>query len=346
MFSNAVTQNAAAASAATQNPLPEAAHQDAVGPTGGARVEGAPVQAETAEVVPPLWKDYIMLTKPRVISLLLFTTLAAMVMAARGWPGTWLFLLTGIGLYMAAGSAHALNMVIDRDIDRRTERTATRPVASGRISSRNALIFAGVLGIGSFFLLWWGANLLTAIMAWSGLLFYVIVYTILLKRRTWSNIVIGGAAGSFPPLVGWAAVSNDLAPLAWLLFGIIFLWTPVHFWALAILIKDDYAKNGIPMLPVVRGEQATAVQIGWYAILTMLISLAPFVLREGNAMMAGWIYFVAALILNGLLLWRSLLLYRNPDRPHASYLFHYSMLYLFLLFLALAVDRAVIRAVI
>ena len=308
--------------------------------------EHAPPAGSTPslEAAPPLWKDYLMLTKPRVISLLLFTTWAAMVMAARGWPGTILFLLTGLGFYMAAGSAHALNMVIDRDIDQRTERTAKRPVASGRISSRNALIFAAILGWGSFAILWQGANLLAALMAWSGLAFYVLVYTLLLKRRTWSNIVIGGAAGSFPPLVGWAAVTGNLAPLAWLLFGIIFLWTPVHFWALAILIKDDYAKNGIPMLPVVRGERATAIQIIWYAILTMAISLAPFVLRDasGDAMMAGWIYFVCALALNGFLLWRSVLLLRHPGKPRASSLFHYSMLYLFLLFLALAVDRATI----
>lgn len=295
---------------------------------------------------PPLWKDYLLLTKPRVISLLLFTTWAAMIMAQRGWPGFWLFLLTGIGFYMAAGSAHAVNMVVDRDIDQRTERTATRAVAAGRISSVNALIFAAILGIGSFLLLWWGANLLTALMAWSGLAFYVIIYTMLLKRRTWSNIVIGGAAGSFPPLVGWAAVTNELAPLAWLLFGIIFLWTPVHFWALAILIKDDYAKNGIPMLPVIRGDRATAIQIGFYTLLTIACSLAPFVLREGSAMMAGWVYLVAALILNGVLMWRSILLYQNPDRPHASSLFHYSMIYLFLLFLALALDRTFISTTI
>lgn len=297
-------------------------------------------------VVPPLWKDYLMLTKPRVISLLLVTTWTAMVMAQRGWPDTWLFLLTGLGFYMAAGAAHAVNMVIDRDIDRRTERTATRGVASGRISVLNALIFAGVLGVSSFVMLWKGANLLCAMMAMSGLAFYVVVYTMVLKRRTWSNIVIGGAAGSFPPLVGWAAVTGELAPLAWLLFGVIFLWTPVHFWALAIMIKDDYAKNGIPMLPVVKGDAATSVQIGMYTVLTVALSLAPFVLPDGapdpSKAMAGWIYLVSALALNGVLIWRSVQLYQNPSRPRASSLFHYSMLYLFLLFLALAVDRAVI----
>ena len=293
-------------------------------------------------VVPPLWKDYLMLTKPRVISLLLVTTWTAMVMAQRGWPNTWLFLLTGLGFYMAAGAAHAVNMVIDRDIDQRTERTATRGVASGRIPVLNALVFAGVLGVASFVMLWKGANLLCAMMAMSGLAFYVVVYTMVLKRRTWSNIVIGGAAGSFPPLVGWAAVTGNLAPLAWLLFGVIFLWTPVHFWALAIMIKDDYAKNGIPMLPVVKGDAATSVQIGMYTVLTVALSLAPFVLPEGARTMAGWIYLVSALALNGVLVWRSVQLYQNPSRPRASSLFHYSMLYLFLLFLALAVDRAVI----
>lgn len=293
-------------------------------------------------VVPPLWKDYLMLTKPRVISLLLVTTWTAMVMAQRGWPDTWLFLLTGLGFYMAAGAAHTVNMVIDRDIDQRTERTATRGVASGRIPVANALVFAAVLGVTSFLMLWKGANLLCAMMAMSGLAFYVVVYTMVLKRRTWSNIVIGGAAGSFPPLVGWAAVTGNLAPLAWLLFGVIFLWTPVHFWALAIMIKDDYAKNGIPMLPVVKGDAATSVQIGMYTVLTVALSLAPFVLPEGAKMMAGWIYLASALILNGILIWRSILLYQNPSRPRASSLFHYSMLYLFLLFLALAIDRAVI----
>jgi protoheme IX farnesyltransferase len=288
-------------------------------------------------------KDYLLLTKPRVISLLIVTTWTAMVMAARGWPGTWLFLLTGLGFYLAAGAAHTINMVIDRDIDKRTERTATRAVAAGRISVRNALLFAAAQCIGSFLILWLGANLLAALMAFAGLAFYAIVYTMLLKRRTWSNIVIGGAAGAFPPLVGWAAVTGDLAPLAWLLFGIIFLWTPVHFWALAILIKDDYAKNGIPMLPVVKGERATAWQMCWYAVLTMLISLAPFAIHENGAPAAGWIYLVAALLLNGVLIGRSIALYRDPARPRASWLFHYSMLYLFLLFLALAVDRAVIK---
>lgn len=308
----------------------------------GVKAGECPHAEVVVESTPPLWKDYLLLTKPRVISLLIVTTWTAMVMAAKGWPGTWLFILTGLGFYMAAGAAHAINMVIDRDIDKRTERTAKRAVAAGRISTRNASIFAGVLAIASFLLLCQAANLLSAAMAFSGLAFYVVVYTLVLKRRTWSNIVIGGAAGAFPPLVGWAAVTNELAPLAWLLFGIIFLWTPVHFWALAILIKDDYAKNGIPMLPVVRGDRATAWQMCWYAVFTVLISFAPFVIKENGVLAAGWLYGIAAVALNVVLIWRSVELYREPTRPRASWLFHYSMLYLFLLFLALAVDRAVI----
>jgi protoheme IX farnesyltransferase len=287
-------------------------------------------------------KDYFALTKPRVISLLLFTTWAAMFIAARGWPGFWLFVATGAGFYLAAGSAHTLNMVFDRDIDGKVERTAQRPVVAGRITVRNALIFAAAQAIGSFALLWSVANLLSACMALAGLLFYVVVYTVWLKRRTEHNIVIGGAAGSFPPLVGWVAVTGSLNPLAWILFAIIFLWTPVHFWALAIMIKDDYAKLKIPMLPVVRGERMTTLQILFYAVLTTLISLAPVVILQGAANSLSWLYGGAAVALNGVLLWKSLQLHRQPDRPHASALFHYSMLYLALLFLAMAVDSSLL----
>jgi protoheme IX farnesyltransferase len=173
-------------------------------------------------------------------------------------------------------------------------------------------------------------------LAFAGLVFYVIVYTLLLKRRTWHNIVIGGAAGAFPPLVGWAAVTGELAPLAWYLFAIIFVWTPAHFWALALLIKDDYAKAGVPMLPVVLGERVTVIQIALYAVLTAIVSTLP--LLQG---LVGMGYVVAASLLNLLLVVRSLQLLQAPDRPHALSMYKYSMLYLFLLFLALAVDSAV-----
>ena len=309
----------------------------------------AGVREETPASAPALWNDYLMLTKPRVISLLLLTAWLAQVMAARGWPGLSQFLAVGFGFYGMAGAAHTFNMVIDRDIDLRMTRTSTRPVASGRISVTNALIFAFTLAFGSFALLWFGAAPLSAWMSVAGLLFYVVVYTVGLKRYTAQNIVIGGAAGAFPPLVGWAAVQNSIDPLAWLLFLLIFLWTPVHFWALAILIKDDYAEANIPMLPVVVGEKKTSVQIGAYAVLTTLCALAPVWMREnsghGTASSATWFYGLVALLLSADLMRRAWLLWQSPERKRASGLFHYSMIYLALLFLALAADRVVAQVI-
>lgn len=280
-------------------------------------------------------RAYLVLTKPRVISLLLFTTLTAMFIAAGGWPGGWLFLAVAIGGYMSAGAANAINMVIDRDIDATMKRTSKRPTVTNAIPARNGLLFGMGLGAASFLTLWLGANLLTAVLALAGLVFYVIVYTLVLKRRTWHNIVIGGAAGAFPPLVGWAAVTNQLNPLAWYLFAIIFVWTPVHFWALALMIKDDYAAAGVPMLPVVKGARATVIQIALYAILTALISALPLLQPH-----VGATYLVAMALLNLLLLVRTAQLYLDPQRPKALKLYKYSMAYLALLFLVLAFDRA------
>ncbi|RIH74807.1 Protoheme IX farnesyltransferase [Meiothermus taiwanensis] len=281
------------------------------------------------------WRDYFWLTKPRVISLLLFTTLAAMFIAAGGWPGLGLFLVVFVGGYMAAGSANVFNMVIDRDIDGRMKRTAQRPTVTDKISSRDATLFATALMVFSFVLLWWGANLTTALLAMAGLGWYVLVYTLYMKRRFWSNIVIGGAAGAFPPLVGWAAVTGGLSLFAWYLFLIIFFWTPVHFWALSLMIKDDYAAVGVPMLPVVRGERETTYQIGLYAILTTVITLVPVLMGE-----LRWVYLLAALLLNGWLLLYSWRLYQTLERRWTLSLYKYSMLYLALLFVAMAVDRA------
>lgn len=281
------------------------------------------------------WRDYILLTKPRVISLLLFTTLAAMFIARGGWPGTLLFFAVALGGYLSAGAANAINMVIDRDIDGRMARTATRPTVTQKIPSRDALFFGLGLAVVSFAMLWAFANLLTAMLALAGLVFYIIVYTLGLKRRTWHNIVIGGAAGAFPPLVGWAAVTNELSPLAWYLFAIIFVWTPAHFWALALMIKDDYAKAGIPMLPVVLGERVTVVQITAYALLTAVVSLLP--LTQG---LVGYGYAGVAALLNGVLVLRSVQLLLHTDRPRAVSMYKYSMLYLALLFLAMAIDSA------
>jgi protoheme IX farnesyltransferase len=304
-----------------------------------ALAEGVP-QAELAKDVVPItgkasWKDYLALTKPRVISLLLFTTLAAMFIAAPGWPGFWLLAAVAVGGYMAAGAANTFNMVIERDLDGKMTRTSSRPTVTQKISSRNALMFGFLLTAGSFGLLWLAANLLAAVLAFAGLVFYVIVYTLFLKRRTWQNIVIGGAAGAFPPLVGWAAVHNDLSALAWYLFAIIFVWTPVHFWALALLIKEEYAAAGVPMLPVVRSERFTVSQIALYTAITVAASALPFLLPG-----VGWIYLVGVVLLNAYLVVKSAQLYRAPDRPRASSLFHYSMLYLALLFLFLAIDRS------
>lgn len=316
--------------------------------TAAAMAEGVPhvemlhVPAAVLSGAKPRVKDYVALTKPRVISLLLFTTLAAMFIAQRGWPtghflsGLWLLTATGAGLYAAAGSANAINMVCERDLDVRMERTASRPTVTETIHPRAALWFALGLEGFSFALLWWSSNLLAAVLALAGLVVYVIVYTLLLKRRTWSNIVIGGAAGAFPPLVGWAAVDGRLTPLAWLMFGLIFAWTPVHFWALALLIKDDYAKAGVPMLPVVKGDRYTVVQIGWYALVTIAVSLLPLCLH------VHWFYGAVAVALNVVLLRRWWELQKGVSRARASSLFHYSMIYLALLFLAMAIDKSVL----
>ena len=207
------------------------------------------------------WRDYLALTKPKVISLLLLTTLTAMFMAARGWPGLTLLLVVALAGYASAGSAGVFNMVIDRDIDLRMKRTAGRPTSSGLISMRDAAAFGAVLQLASFLALWVFASPLSAWLSLAGFLTYVLVYTLWLKRRTWHNIVLGGAAGCFPPLVGWAAVTGNLNLFAWFLFAIIFFWTPAHFWALALMIKEEYREVGIPMLPVVHGDRLTVAQV-------------------------------------------------------------------------------------
>lgn len=293
-----------------------------------------PAVRATLRELPPI---YVQLTKPRVISLLLFTTVTAAFVAARGWPGGWVMLAIVLGGYGMAGAANAINMVVDRDIDARMERTAKRPTVDGRVSGRHAIGFAITLAVASFAVLAWGANLLAATLSLAGLSFYVVVYTLLLKRRTWHNIVLGGAAGSFPPLVGYAAVAGDVGPIAWTLFAIIFFWTPVHFWALALMIRDEYAGVGVPMLPVVRGERATVVQIVAYAVLTAALSVLPLFQREVSG-----IYVALAILLNVALLARVASLVRVPDRPRAVSLFKFSMLYLAILFLGVAIDRSLL----
>lgn len=274
---------------------------------------------------------YLALTKPRIVELLLITTVPSMVLAADGWPGTWLVLTTLIGGTLSAGGANALNSYVDRDIDEIMKRTRRRPLAQHEVSPPNALLFGVVLGLAGFAWLWVSTNLLAAALSTGALLFYVFVYTIALKRTTVQNIVIGGAAGAAPTLVGWAAVTGSLAVPAWVLFFIVFYWTPPHFWALAVRYKDDYESAGIPMLPAVAGVEATTRRMLLYTGLMVGVSL---MLVPLGAM--SWIYLVAALGLGGWFLWDTWRVYRDPDR--AMKLFTTSTVYLSALFAAVMLD--------
>jgi heme o synthase len=269
--------------------------------------------------------DYATLTKPKVQSLLLLTTVSAMYVA--GTPSIQTVLLTCLGGYLSAGGAGAVNHYWDRDIDAQMERTADRPVPSGRVSPRAALWFGLTLAALSFAELSLTVNTLAATLALSGFLGYVGVYTMWLKRSTPQNIVIGGAAGAVPPLVGWAAATGGLDGTALYLFAIVFFWTPPHFWSLSLLMKDEYAKVGVPMLPVVRGEDETRRQILLYSVLLYAVSQLPFC--AGGL---GAVYLVASLILGGAFIGGSVLLYRRADRRSALRLYLFSLLYLALLF--------------
>ena len=280
------------------------------------------------------WRDYVTLTKPRIMSLLLLTGACGMVVGAHGFPPLGTFAAAMVGLALACGGASALNHVLDADIDRLMgKRTEQRPVAAGRVAPSRALEFGLALSAFSFVLLASVVNPLTAALALVGNLFYVLVYTRWLKRSTPQNIVIGGAAGAVPPLVGWAAATGNLTLPALFLFLIVFAWTPPHFWALALLIKENYAAAKVPMLPVVRGDRETARQIVLYSIVLVAITLLPFALRE-----TGLLYLVSALALGGAFLWLAVALQRDTNRRRAGLLFHYSLLYLALLFVAMAVD--------
>ncbi len=279
--------------------------------------------------------DYVTLTKPRIMLLILITAYGAMAYAADGLPSLELTLATLIGLGLSSGGASALNHYLDRDLDALMTRTANRPVPSGRVSPESALGFGIGLMAGSFWVLSVYVNVLTAALALAGGLFYVIVYTAWLKRRTPQNIVIGGAAGAAPPLVGWAAVTGHIGLPAIFMFAIIFYWTPPHFWAIALLAKDDYARAGIPMLPVVRGERETARQILLYTILLTTLTIVPF--AAGSF---GIVYLVSAVALGAGFLWLAVKLVRDTSRSPARHVFLYSLLYLALLFAAIGVDRA------
>lgn len=279
-------------------------------------------------------RAYLQLTKPGIISLLLVTTLAAMMMAARGMPDLGLVFVTLLGGAMSAGAANTFNCYIDRDIDRLMGRTSRRPIPAGVISPNRALAFGVVLGIAAILVLGLGANWLAAALSLCGFLYYVLVYTCWLKRSTPNNIVLGGAAGAVPPLVGWAAVTGEVSVLAVYLFAVIFLWTPPHFWALALMIRKEYEKAQVPMLPTHGREAETRRQIAVYSLILVGFTLLVVTLRE-----VGVFYFVAAASLGGVFLYHTIRLLREATQKAARNLFRYSILYLALLFLALVIDR-------
>jgi protoheme IX farnesyltransferase len=292
------------------------------------------VEAAPARALSParqLLADYTALTKPKVQSLLLLTTVATMYVA--GTPSPLLVALTCLGGYLSAGGAGAVNHYWDRDIDARMERTADRPIPSGRVAPSAALRFGILLVVASVVLLGWAVNWLAAGLSFCGFVGYVGVYTIWLKRRTVQNIVIGGAAGAVPPLVGWAAVTGHIAWTAVFLFAIVFYWTPPHFWALSLLMKDEYAKVGVPMLPVVRGEAETRRQILIYTFLLYAVTQLPFCAGE-----LGGIYLAASMLLGLAFIYGSVRLYRLATRRAALQLYLFSLAYLALLFGAMVLD--------
>ena len=282
---------------------------------------------------------YVALTKPRIIELLLVTTVPTMVVAARGVPSGWLVLATLVGGALAAGGANAINMYVDRDIDRVMHRTQQRPLVTGAVTPRAALTFAVALEVLAFVELWALVNLLSAVLAVSATLFYVFVYTLWLKRTSRNNIVIGGAAGAVPVLVGWAAVRDGLGLAPLVLFAIIFVWTPPHFWALAIRYREDYARADVPMLPAVASFATTARQILVY---TAALWAASLVFAEVGEM--GVIYAVTAVVTGAVFMLFALQLRRDATPARAMRLFHYSISYVTLLFGSMALDQ-IVRAI-
>ena len=276
---------------------------------------------------------YIALTKPRIIELLLVTTVPTMFVAERGVPSVWLMVATVVGGTLAAGGANAINMVIDLDIDRVMERTRDRPLVTGAVGSTGAMVFAVSLEVVAFAWLVATVNLLSAVLAVSATIFYVFVYSMWLKRTSTSNIVVGGAAGAVPVLVGWSAVTGSLDWPPVVLFLVVFYWTPPHFWALAIRYRDDYAAAGVPMLPVVAGPRATAHRIVGYTAILVVVTVVFSPVAE-----MGAVYLVAALVLGAAFIALALAVRADPDERRAMRLFHYSITYITLLFGAMVVD--------
>jgi protoheme IX farnesyltransferase len=281
------------------------------------------------------------LTKPRIIELLLVTTVPAMVLAQRGVPSVALMFWTLVGGSLAAGSANAINCYLDRDIDLLMARTRRRPLPAHEVEPERAVVFGLFLGVVSFVVLAFFVNLLSAFLALLAIAFYVVIYTMMLKRTTTQNIVIGGAAGALPPVIGWAAVTGSVEVPALILFALVFYWTPPHFWALSLRIRRDYAAAGVPMLPVVKGIAETSRQIVLYSVLMVAISLILWAVAR-----MGWIYLAAAVVLGAVFLQQAWVLWRQGSAPEASTaqairLYKYSITYLTLLFAAVAVDSVV-----
>ena len=280
------------------------------------------------------WRDYYELTKPRVVMLIVFTAIVGMFLAVPGWPDVVGLIFGTIGIGFAASSAAVVNHVLDARIDSQMTRTRNRPLPQGKLSEASAFTFSGVLCVISMLLLWFVVNPLTAVLTFASLIGYAVIYTVYLKRATPQNIVIGGAAGAAPPVLGWTTMTGELHGDALILFLIIFAWTPPHFWALAIARRDDYAKVGIPMLPVTHGIEYTRRFILYYTIILLLITIMPYL-----SGMSGIIYLSAALVLGARFLWYAIKLLKGDDDDLPMAMFKFSIVYLMILFAALLVDH-------
>ena len=290
--------------------------------------------SDYAPGAPPLWRRYLELTKPKVVALITFTAVVGTLLASPGAPPLEALGWGNLGIALAAACAATLNHVLDRRIDAQMARTRARPLPSGQLTKRQALLFAALLGVSAMAILAFLVNLLTAVLTFLSLIGYAVIYTVWLKRATSQNIVIGGAAGAAPPVLGWAAVTNGIDPNALLLFLIIFVWTPPHFWALAIARRDEYARAGIPMLPVTHGVAHTQLQVLLYTVLLVVVTLMPFLTR-----MSGLIYLAAALVLNAGFLYYALALKISAREELPMRVFRFSVTYLMWLFAALLVDH-------
>jgi protoheme IX farnesyltransferase len=294
---------------------------------------------ETNITAPPAgatWRHYFELTKPKVVALITFTAIVGTLLASPGWPPLDALILGNLGIALASACAATINHVLDRRIDEQMARTRARPLPTGNLKESQALIFAGILGVTSMAILAFLVNRLTAVLTFASLIGYAVIYTVWLKRATSQNIVIGGAAGAAPPVLGWTAVTNSVDPHALLLFLIIFVWTPPHFWALAIARRDDYAKAGIPMLPVTHGVEFTRLHVLLYTVLLFIVTLLPFLTR-----MSGLIYLSVALILNIGFLYYALALKITAREGLPMRVFKFSVTYLMWLFAALLIDHYV-----